>query len=204
MGRRTAAALAPRDGMTERSENAPNLDPARSDEIASAGDLLPEIYSALRTIAERYLSRERPDHTLQPTALVHEAFLRLSGDSRRYLDAPHLLATAASAMRKILVDHARRRGATKRGRRDHAAEPAEFTDPRSERETTVLELDDLLARLQAIDARKARVVELRLFGGMTLDQVASALGAARSTIADDWAVARAWLASRMIGAEARP
>lgn len=190
--------------MTDRIENPQNIDPVRSDEVASAGDLLPEIYSALRTIAERYLSRERPDHTLQPTALVHEAFLRLSGDSRRYLDAPHLLATAASAMRRILVDHARRRGATKRGRRDHAAEPVEFEDPRSERETTVLELDDLLARLQAIDARKARVVELRLFGGMTLDQVASALGAARSTIADDWAVARAWLASRMIGAEARP
>lgn len=165
---------------------------------------MPEIYSALRTIAERYLSRERPDHTLQPTALVHEAFLRLSGGSRRYLDAPHLLATAASAMRKILVDHARRRGAAKRGRRENDAMADAIADPGSERERTILELDDLLSRLQALDERKARIVELRLFGGMTLDQVASAIGIARSTVAEDWAVARAWLASRVIGAEAKP
>lgn len=168
---------------------------------SAAHDLLPEVYSALRSIAERFLSRERPDHTLQPTALVHEAFLRLSAKDQRYLDAPHLLATAASAMRRILVDHARRRCAKKRGHRGALAETDELADPLSEREATVLELDELIARLTTIDKRKARVVELRLFGGMTLEQVAEALGVARSTIADDWSVARAWLASRLVGAE---
>jgi RNA polymerase sigma-70 factor, ECF subfamily len=164
-------------------------------------DLMPEIYAGLRSIAERYLSRERPDHTLQPTALVHEAFLRLAGTNHRYLDAPHLLATAATAMRNILVDHARNRGASKRGRRDAGAEPTDRLDPASERGQQVLELDDLLEKLAEIDERKAKVVELRFFGGMTLDQIAAALGAARSTIADDWSVARAWLASRIVGGE---
>jgi len=201
LGHRSETAFAPRDCMNDKADptsNAPSLSPAAD---AEAHELLPEIYSALRSIAERFLSRERPDHTLQPTALVHEAFLRLSAKDQRYLDAPHLLATAASAMRRILVDHARRRCAKKRGHREACAEPEDLADPRSEREATVLELDELLARLTAIDERKARVVELRLFGGMTLDQVAAALGVARSTIADDWSVARAWLASRLVGTE---
>lgn len=201
MGHRSETAFAPRDCMNDDVEPTSNALPHSPAAASPAEDLLPEIYSALRTIAERFLSRERPDHTLQPTALVHEAFLRLSDKDQRYLDAPHLLATAATAMRRILVDHARRRCAKKRGHREAHAEPEELADPLSEREATVLELDELIARLTALDERKARVVELRLFGGMTLDQVAAALGLARSTIADDWSVARAWLASRWVEAE---
>lgn len=170
-------------------------------ESESAGRLLPEVYATLKQIAESYLGAERVDHTLQPTALVHEAYLRLAGDTKGFADAPHFLACAATAMRHILVDHARRRTAKKRGTRERAmlltSDSAALSG--TSKELEVLELDDLLCTLSTLDARKARVVELRLFAGMTLDEIAVAIPAARSTIADDWAVARAWLASRIVG-----
>lgn len=168
---------------------------------ADADRLMPEVYATLRRIAEGYMGAERCDHTLQPTALVHEAYLRLADENRGFTNSPHFLAYAATAMRNILVDHARRRSAHKRGKRSRtqiaASDSAAFST--TSRELEVLELDDLLRTLAEHDLRKARVVELRLFAGMTLDEVAVALSVARSTIASDWAVARAWLASRILG-----
>lgn len=184
---------------SESDLNAPSLGSDLS--AADADHLMPEVYSTLRRIAQSYLGAERCDHTLQPTALVHEAYLRLAGESRGFANSPHFLACAATAMRNILVDHARRRSASKRGIRNRtqiaATDSAAFSA--TSREFEVLELDDLLRTLAAHDSRKARVVELRLFAGMTLDEIAVALSAARSTIASDWAVARAWLSARILG-----
>jgi RNA polymerase sigma factor (TIGR02999 family) len=164
---------------------------------AEVARLLPDFYGDLRRVAAGYLERERTGHTLQPTALVHEAYLRLARANRTWNDSVHVLAAAALAMRRVLVDHARQRHAEKRnapGTRvplatDGAAAPG--------RELELIELDDLLERLRQLDARKARVVELRFFAAMTNEQVAEVLGVARSTVAEDWAIARAWLASQL-------
>ncbi len=161
-----------------------------------ASQLLPRVYGELRAVAARYLDRERADHTLQPTALVHEAYVRLAHHDRQWRGSVHFLAAAAVAMRCVLVDHARAKRADKRngGAR---VDLATGGGPDARRECEVLELDDLLARLRQLDARKARVVELRFFAGMTNDQIAEVLDVARSTVAEDWAVARAWLASQL-------
>lgn len=179
------------------------MDAAAPTPKSALSDLLPAVYAELKHLASRFLAGERPDHTLQPTALVHEAWLRLAGPGGRERDRAHFLAAAAVAMRRILVDHARRRGADRRGGRDGrrsppaplsaAAEPAAVARECQD----VLELDGLLGELAALDPRKARVVELRFFADMTLDQMAEALGVARSTVAEDWTVARAWLAARL-------
>lgn len=172
-----------------------NLDPLTRERITG------EIYSALHGIAERFLRKERVEHTLQPTALVHEAYLRLGSGVGGKLDRPQFLALAASAMRHILVDHSRRRSAAKRGKREPgvtlSGEP-EFALG-NDAGLEVLELEDLLGKLQSMDARKARVVELKLFAGMSLDEIADALKIARSTVAADWAIARAWLTSQWSG-----
>jgi RNA polymerase sigma factor (TIGR02999 family) len=157
-------------------------------------DLLPLVYADLRRIAARHLSGERAGHTLSPTALVHEAWLRLSTetafapeDRRRYF------AIAARRMRQVLVDHARRRDAAKRG----GGERAEVTlsglaDDGGDR-LDVLALDQALERLEAADARKAQVVELRYFAGIEMSDIAELLGISRATAQRDWDVARAFL-----------
>ncbi len=160
--------------------------------------LVNEVYQDLRDLAARYLMRERAWHTLQPTALVHEAWLRLAPSGQAWKGKAHFMAAAAVAMRRILVDSARRRGALKRG----SVKPRRgitTSDPEIGHEPfDVLELDELLRQFAAIDERRARVVELRVFAGMTVDEVAEVLEVARSTVADDWAIARAWLASRLM------
>ncbi|MBC8105016.1 MAG: sigma-70 family RNA polymerase sigma factor [Anaerolineae bacterium] len=156
---------------------------------------MPLVYTELRAMAANYLRRERPDHTLQPTALVHEAFLRLAGD--KSIDRAHFMAMAAVAMRNVLVDHARRHAAAKRsteGKRLSFGAP-ELATTKSDMD--VLELDDLLLRLAKLDARRARVVELKVFAAMTNDEIAHVLGIARSTVAEDWTVAKAWLAAEL-------
>lgn len=192
----------PRDaGGTGQPESLESLlAKATSGDAAAAAALLPRVYDELRRIAGAYLADERKNHTLQPTALVHEAYLRLVGRDRAWQGRAHFLATAAVAMRRILVDHARRRAAEKR-RIDEQLALADPTAPGAFT-SQLLELDQRLIELHRLDERKARVVEMRFFAGMTLEQVADALGVARSTVADDWAVARAWLASRL-SAEAR-
>jgi len=153
----------------------------------------PRVYADLREAASRLMRKERADHTLSPTALVHEAFMRL-GDGRD--DGPTDRATyvryAVRVMRQVLVDHARRRGALKRGQTR-----VPLGDPEaSVGSVDVIELDDLLDQLGKLDDRRARVAELRIFGGLGNAACAEQLGIARSTAASDWAIARAWLAAR--------
>jgi RNA polymerase sigma factor (TIGR02999 family) len=165
----------------------------RGDE--AAGDrLIPLVYRDLRRRAGAYLRRERPGHTLQPTALVHEAFLRLIGQRQLpWKNRAQFLALAAQMMRRILVDHARRGKMGKRSGRwmrvdlDDAALPARDAD------WNVVALHDLLNHLAEFDARKSRVVELRYFGGLTLEETAHVLGVSTATVDREWRLARAWL-----------
>ena len=164
--------------------------------------LLPLVYDELRSLAERQLGKGGgKSHTLQPTALVHEAFLKLAGGDREWSGRDHFLAVAAKAMRQVLVDHARRRSADKRGggmpRADISVEAIESDVSLPTREMRVLELDALLHELATASPRAARVAEFRLFGGMEQEQIARALGVARMTVHRDWQIARAWLAAKM-------
>jgi RNA polymerase sigma factor (TIGR02999 family) len=166
----------------------------------SAGDeraleeLTPLVYEELRKQATRYLRRERQGHTLQTTALIHEAYLRLV-DARdvEWQGRAHFFAIAANLMRRILVDHARRRDAHKRGG-DHVRLPLdEALAIAEESHVDLLALDEALDRLAAFDAQQARVVELRFFSGLSVEEAAAALGVSPRTVKSDWALARAWL-----------
>lgn len=158
--------------------------------------LLAEVYDELRALAEGYLRGERPGHTLQPTALVHEAFLRLAAqDPSRWKGSAHFIALAATVMRRVLVDHARRRGAAKRGGQRQRVTLADLGS--GEPEVDLLALDEALTELATLSARQVRVVELRFFGGLSLDDVADQLEIAPSTAALDWRMARAWLNQRL-------
>lgn len=156
--------------------------------------LLPLIYEELRRLAASYLRRERPDHTLQPTALVHEAYLRLI--DQRHIDwsnRPQFMALAAVMMRRILVNHARDRIAEKRGGRAERVPLTVAGDRLGTSDLYVLELNEALARLSGHDPRKARIVELKFFAGLSTGEVAEALGISTATVERDWKFARAWL-----------
>jgi RNA polymerase sigma factor (TIGR02999 family) len=157
------------------------------------GRLFELIYGELRRIAGARMQSERPDHTLSATALVHEAYLRLSGTDETFANRTHFLAVAARAMRHILVDHARARRAAKRGgaAEEFSLEGEDVAAPQSDEE--LLMLDDALARLAAMSPRQSRVIELRYFAGLTEEEVASVLGVTRRTVNRDWSMARAWL-----------
>lgn len=160
----------------------------------AAPGLLALVYEELRRLAADYLRRERPDHTLQPTALVHEAYLRLAElDRIQWRDQTHFYAAAAGAIRRVLVDHARAHGAAKRGGGWQRITLTGLGGGASRRPIDVLALEDAMQRLAAMDGRKARVVELRYFGGMTIAETARALNIGTTTVEDDWAFARAWL-----------
>jgi RNA polymerase sigma factor (TIGR02999 family) len=168
-------------------------------EAPTAADLLPLVYEELRAIAAEHLRRERAGHTLQPTALVHEAWLKLADQSgARWQNRTHFLAVASHALRRVLVDHARKHKALKRGRgRPPTIALEEDVCPLPEPQVDLLSMDEALGRLAALDQRKARVVELRFFAGLTLDETAEALGVARTTVEGDWRVARAWLRAEL-------
>ena len=158
-------------------------------------DLLPLVYSELKRIAARQLRRERPDHTLSATALVHEAWLELSQlDRITWQNRYHYLALAAQAMRRVLIDHAVARRAAKRGGGIAAetldGDPMVLAEARAEE---LLDLDNALQRLGAIDERQVRIVECRFFGGMSVEETAEALQLSPATVKRDWALARAWL-----------
>ncbi|HVS18190.1 MAG TPA: sigma-70 family RNA polymerase sigma factor [Planctomycetota bacterium] len=184
------------DDFTMLLEQAGNGDPAAGERLAE------RLYSELRALARREMAGERPDHTLQPTALVHEAYLRLMGvGEERFESRAHFYGAAARAIRRVLVDHARSRRRLKRGAGGVRIELDGLELQAPERDARLVALDDALERLAELDPRKARLVELRFFAGMTLEQAASALGASPSTVARDWRTARAWLQSELDGGE---
>jgi RNA polymerase sigma factor (TIGR02999 family) len=165
----------------------------RAGDERALGELLPLVYNELRRVARAQLRRERPEHTLQSTALVHEAYLRLVGDEPPDLrDRPHFIAIAARLIRQILVDHARERGAAKRdGGRRVAVELLESLAVADDAE--LLALDDALEDLYRRDERQARIVDMKFFGGLSSPEVCEVLGLSRATVDRDWATARAWL-----------
>jgi RNA polymerase sigma factor (TIGR02999 family) len=170
-------------------------------ERASAGDagaratLFDVLYRELRRLAEAAMRAERANHTLQPTALVNEAFLRLSSDQGRFENRAHFLGVAASAMRRVLVDHARGRNAQKRGSGATLVRVEDLDDlpqPVSE-DLDLVVLDDALSRLTALDARQGQIVELRFFGGLSVEETAAVVGVSERTVKREWQVSRAWL-----------
>lgn len=169
-----------------------------SNEYQSSRDDVPElaqeVYDDLHRIAGEYLRRERVDHTLQPTALVHEAYLKVA-DRDEWKSATHFRAVASNAMRQVLVDHARARGRLKRGGNRVMLTTNIAFEP--DRDVDVLALDEALSALADLDKRKARVVELRFFGGLTAREVAEVVGVAQKTAEADWYFARAWLHDRL-------
>ncbi|MFG0319848.1 MAG: ECF-type sigma factor [Planctomycetota bacterium JB042] len=161
---------------------------------AAIAALTPVLYGELRRLASRAMARERSDHTLSPTALVNEMFVRIA-DQRTAdaLDRSRFLSLAARTMRRVLVDHARRRGADRRGNARGRLDVDGLEVAGAARGVDVLALDEALERLEALDARQARLVEIRFFGGRTFDEAAAALGVSVATAKRDWELARAWL-----------
>ena len=157
--------------------------------------LIPLVYDHLHRLAASYMSGERPDHTLQATGLVNEAYLRLvSQETTQWRDRRHFFGIAARLMRQILVEHARARYAAKRGGAAQTfVSMEEEPDLSSARSRELLQLDDALQCLDRLDPQQARVVELRFFGGLTVEETAEVLGISPRTVKRDWAVARAWL-----------
>jgi RNA polymerase sigma-70 factor (ECF subfamily) len=170
---------------------------ARGDKTAEA-DLMPKVYRELHRIARAYIRRERPDHTLQATALVHEAYMRLT--LQREIDwksRTHFFAMAAQLMRRILVDYARHRGAGKRGGAHLSLD--EGLQISAQQCALVAELDTALERLAVLNERQARVVELRFFSGLTEEEIAEVIGVSSRTVKRDWTMARAWLYGELSG-----
>jgi RNA polymerase sigma factor (TIGR02999 family) len=160
---------------------------------------LPLVYDELRRIASRHVAHERHDLTLQPTAVVHEAFLKLVDLPRlQWRDRTHFLAVASRLMRQVLIDHARARLAAKRSPRDEAGGGGQTlvelgADSSSPAQVELLALDDALRKLEALDADQARLVELRFFGGLTIQETAEAMDCSPATVKRDWDTARTWL-----------
>jgi len=160
--------------------------------------LLPLVYDELRALAGSYFARRQAGHTLQPTALVHEAYLKLAGGEGQWQSRAHFMAVAAKAMRQILMNHARDKAAMKRGggaakltisEAVHAASDESDTG----RQLDLIALDEALTKLAALSERQARVTELRFFGGLTIADTAHVVGMSTTTVEDDWHMARAWL-----------
>jgi RNA polymerase sigma factor (TIGR02999 family) len=165
----------------------------------STGDLFPQVYQQLRDLAHAKMSREPSGHTLQTTALVHEVYLRLQKDGQTWENPRHFFAAAAEAMRRILVERARRHHSLKRGGdRDRVdfdfIEVGEDSEPMA-----MLALDEALTELKQFDPRLAEVVMLRYFSGLSIDETAAALETSPRTVKRDWAVARAWLSDKLQG-----
>lgn len=163
-----------------------------------AAQLLPLVYDELRGLAAKYLRHERKGHTLDPTALVHEAFMRLVDQSRvDWQGKTHFYAVSAEAMRRILIDHARARKRSKRGKDwrriafDHVVSELAILD------TEIVDFRDALQTLAALDERQAKVVELRLFAGLSMEEISTVLGVSKRTVEGDWTHAKAWLRSRL-------
>lgn len=181
--------------MNERTEVTRLLEALNAGDGDARERLIPLVYDELRKLAGGYMSRERPGHTLQPTALVNEAWLKLADQSRvEWKGRAHFFGIAAQAMRRILVDHHRRRSAARRaGQAVTLIDAAEtFDDP-----LDFIILDDALDKLAELDPRAARIVELRFFGGLTVEETAEVLDVSVPTVKRDWRMAKAWLYRRL-------
>ena len=166
----------------------------RAGNRAAESQLLPLVYGELRRLAARYMRSERADHTLQPTALVHEAYLRLAGQRAvNWENRIHFFAVAAQIMRRILVDHARAHRSEKRGGREPKGPVDEALALTADNREGVLAIDEALGHLSERDPRLARIVELRFFAGLTGDEIAEVLGISPRTVKREWMVAKAWL-----------
>ena len=181
------------------------LDAAAAGDPHAAGQLLPLVYDELRRLAAQRLAHEKPGHTLQPTALVHEAYLRLvgEGDAEGWTGRGHFFAAAAEAMRRILVESARRRRSLKRGGEAHRTDLEPDLLPAAEPREDLLAVDEALDKLAVHNKPAADLVQLRYFGGLTLPEAAEALGMAPRTAGRLWAYARAWLRREVEGPENR-
>jgi RNA polymerase sigma factor (TIGR02999 family) len=192
--------------LIRRSNLALMNDVTRLLERASAGDphaseqLLPLVYDELRKLAAAWMAREQPDHSLQATALVHEAYMRLvgMGDDRRWKNHAHFFGAAAEAMRRILIESARRKGSVKHGGKlsRRALDPEQISHP--ERAGELLALDQALDRLETVEPEVAALVRLRYFAGLTITQAAATLGVAPRTAVNYWTYAKAWLLEELV------
>ena len=162
---------------------------------AALEKLMPLVYAELRQLAERHFRRERRGHTLQPTAVVHEAYFKLIDQTRvTWKNRGHFLAIASQAMRRILIDHARGRDAEKRGGEvEKVTLDVGIASPEPSREVDILALDEALERLKALDGSQAQIVELRFFGGLTIEETAEVMEVSPSSVKRDFRSARAWL-----------
>ena len=170
---------------------------ADGDEMA-VRQLLPTIYDDLHEMAQAYFRKQEAGHSLQPTAIVHEAFVKLVATSSRWQDRAHFYAVAATAMRQILIDHARRKRAEKRGggERDRVT-LGNLVAPSGAGEIDILALDEAMTRLAVLDPRQHRIVELRFFADLQEEEIAAVIGVSRTTVQTEWRLAKAWLATEL-------
>jgi RNA polymerase sigma factor (TIGR02999 family) len=169
-------------------------------DAGAADTLISVVYKELRRQAARYLAHERPNHTLRPTALVNEVYLRLANQNRVvWQDRAHFFAVAATVMRRLLVDYARQQGASKRGGhvRTVALEDGEWISVSNAPDLDVLALNEALVELSAVDPLRTKMIELRFFAGLTSDETAEVLGVSTATVTRGWRLARAWLHHRL-------
>jgi RNA polymerase sigma factor (TIGR02999 family) len=164
---------------------------------SAAEELLPLVYEDLRRLAALRMAAESPGHTLQPTALVHEAWLRIAGEDHAWQNRRHFFAAAAEAMRRILIDRARRRLRVRHGGGLERADVDAIQVPDAVRDDQLLAVDEALSALEQEDPRRAQVVKLKYFVGLTNPEVAEAMGLSLATVERDWAFAKAWLFSRI-------
>jgi RNA polymerase sigma factor (TIGR02999 family) len=189
--------------MTLRPDDVTSLLVASSKGDQEAlNQLLPLVYDELRRLADRYLHRERSDHTLQATALVHEAYLRLIDQRVSWANRAHFFGVAAEMMRRILIDHARSKQAAKRGSGGIKISLDDVLELSDERAADFIALDDALKALAEFDPQKAKVVELRFFGGLSIEETAAVMGLGTATITRQWRLAKAWLYHELSGSEA--
>jgi RNA polymerase sigma-70 factor, ECF subfamily len=184
--------------MTASTSLTELLDDLRRGDRSALEKLTPLIYDELRRIAHRYVQRERNGQTLQTTALVNEAYIRLAGQEQHsWQDRAHFLAVTARVMRHILIDHARRRRAARHGGEVQTVPLEEAALMPMQRAAELMALDEALGELKRLDPRKSEVVELRYFGGLSLEETAEILGISVMTVRRDWRAAKAWLFRRM-------
>ncbi|CAN5365200.1 sigma-70 family RNA polymerase sigma factor [soil metagenome] len=183
--------------MSDREEVTALLQEINNGEESAPERLLPLVYDELRKLAQSYMQRERPDHTLQATALVHDAYIRLvDWENVSWQGRAHFFSVAAQVMRNVLVDHAIKRKAQKRdfGQRIELIENISFEPGR---DLDLIELNEALDALHAFEPQQARIVELRFFGGLNIEETAHVLGISPSTVKREWAIAKTWLYRRL-------